>query len=202
MGGGEYFLLFLDDYSNKIFIYILRHKSEVASKFREFQKLVQNQTDRKLKILRTDNGLEFCNREMKKICDEHGIVHQTSAPYTPQQNGKAERMNRTIVEKARTMLIDANLKKFYWAETVNTAAYLLNRTPHKKLNGKSPDEVWSGCEKDIYHLKVFGCVAMVMKPKQLRRKWDSRSTKCIMLVYCQSSKAYRLYEPISRKMYQ
>lgn len=163
--------------------------------------MVENQTKRRIKIFRSDNGLEFCNKNIREICGKNGIVHQTSAPYTPQQNGKAERMNRTIVEKARTMLFDANLGKRYWAETVNTAAYLLNRTPHKMFNGKSPEEIWSGHELNLSYLKVFGCVAMKMTPKQFRKKWDARSVKCVMMGYCEFSKAYRLYDPILNKMH-
>lgn len=121
-------------------------------------------------MLRSDNDLEYCNTQLKQICSDSGILHQTSAPYSPQQNGKAERMNRTLVEKARSMLYDANLKKFYWAEATSTAAYLINLTPKKILNGKSPDEVWGGKQQNLDHLRVFGCVGMVMIPKELRKK--------------------------------
>lgn len=141
----------------------------------------------KIKILRSDNVLEFCNAELRQIYEGSGIVHQTSASYSPEQNGKAERMNRTLVGKARSMLFEANLGKSYWAE----APYLLNVTPRNIFKYKSPEEIWTGKTIDLSHLRVFGCVGMVLVPKELRQKWDPKSKKCIM--------NYRMYDPENRK---
>lgn len=101
---------------------------------------------------------------------QNGIRYQTTNPYTPQQNGLAERMNRTIVEKARCMLFDAGLSKEFWAEAVNTSVYVINRCPAKGLNGKTPEQMWTGKLPDLSHMKVFGCKTMVDVPKQTRRK--------------------------------
>lgn len=131
LGGARFYVSFLDDFSKKVFVYTIKAKSDVPDVFVIFKNMVENQTGKKIKKIRSDCGTEFFNAKMNL---ESGIVHQNSAPYTPQQNGKSERMNRTIVEKARCLLLDAGLDKNYWAEAVNTAVYLINRTPCGKDN--------------------------------------------------------------------
>lgn len=102
-------LTFIDEYSRKVFVYFIKSKYQVYSKFSEFQKFVENQSGKRIKAFRSDNGTEYCNGRMKKMFIESGIEHQITVPYTPQQNGMSERMNRTIIEKTRCLLIDSNL---------------------------------------------------------------------------------------------
>lgn len=128
IGGAKYILTFVDDYSKKVFIYFLKAKSETLNTFREFKNLIENQTGEWIKTLRSDNGTEYRSNESVKLCKESGINHQFTVPYTPQQNGVAERMNRTIVERAKCLLFDAKLPKRFWAEASNMAVYLINRT--------------------------------------------------------------------------
>lgn len=109
--------------------------------------------------------------------------------YTPEQNGVAERANRTIVEKARSMLKEAGLSIKYWAEAVNTAVYLKNRSPTKAVQDMTPEEAWTDMKVDLSHLRVF-----VHIPKQQRTKWVSKSKEIIMVSYCEDSKAYRLMD--------
>ncbi|GBP46785.1 Retrovirus-related Pol polyprotein from transposon TNT 1-94 [Eumeta japonica] len=125
----------------------------------------------------------------------HHFHVKTSTPYTPQQNGLSERMNRTLLEKARCMLINANLQKSLWAEAIRTAAYITNRTPTRALNYKTPEEVWSGRKPDLSHMRIFGCEAMMHIPKEKLKKWDSKSCKMIFVGYCEDSKGYRLLDP-------
>ncbi|KAL0337465.1 UNVERIFIED_CONTAM: Retrovirus-related Pol polyprotein from transposon TNT 1-94 [Sesamum calycinum] len=141
--------------------------------------LVENQTGKKLKVLRTDNGLEFCNQSFSNLCDECGIKRHKTNPYTPQQNGVAERMNRTLLEKVRCMLISSGLPKSFWGEALVTAAYLINRSPSVPLNGKIPESVWTGHAVDISSLRVFGCSAFV---HQSVDKLAPRSQKCVFIV--------------------
>lgn len=121
IGKSRYFVILNDDYTKMSFVYFLKTKDGVYLSFAEFKSLVENQTEKKIKILRSDNGAEFCNKEFEKFLQTNGIIHQTSSPYTPEQNESAERMIRTIVEKARCLLFDAALDKKFWAEAVNTA---------------------------------------------------------------------------------
>lgn len=113
LGGAKYFLTFTDDYSKKFFIYVLQKKSEVIDKFKEFKKYVEIQLEYKIKCLRTDNGLEFINKNISDFLKSNGIIHQTTVPHTPQQNGVAERMNRILIEKTKCMLLNAQLSKEY-----------------------------------------------------------------------------------------
>src|SRR5690606_19654886 len=200
LGGARYFLTFIDDYSRKVFVYTLENKNQVKKTFESFKELVENQTGKRIKILRTDNGTEYINRDMSSFLEKSGIRHETSVEYTPEQNGLAERMNRTILERARSMLIGANLPKKYWGEAVSTGVYLINRSPASALPKITPEEAWCGLKPDVSHLKVFGCKAMTHVPKQKRLKWDSKSTECVFLGYCESSKAYRLLQLNSGKL--
>ncbi|XP_039313806.1 uncharacterized protein LOC105196674 isoform X1 [Solenopsis invicta] len=168
--GKRYILNFIDDFSRKIHVYFLASKTEVCSFLKNYQSLVENETDRTIKILRTDNGREYVNKEFEEYLKFKGIKHQLIVPYTPEQNGVAERTNRTIVEKARCMMQDADSNEKMWAEAVNTAVYLKNRSPHKAVKGKTPQEIWTGEKVDLSHLKVFGCIGYVHVPKIQRNK--------------------------------
>lgn len=195
IGGARYMLTFIDDFSRKKFVYFLKKKSETVKVFEKFKARVENQVGCKIKAINTDNGGEYINKNFRKLLEKSGVVHRTAVPYTPQQNGIAERANRTIVEMARTMLFDAGFSKEYWAEAVSTAVYILNRCPTKVVPGKTPEEEWSGIKPNLKHLKVFGCEAMVHVPKQKRDKWDPKAKKLLFMGYAEDSKGYRLIDP-------
>lgn len=199
-GGSRYFLTFVDDFSRKVFIYTMANKSEVFSKFKAFKTLCETQTQKKIKTLRTDNGCEYVNKQFDNYLREAGIVHQTTIPYTPEQNGKSERMNRTLVEKATCMIIDGKLSTRFWAEAINTAAYLVNRLPCGDSN-KSPEELWSSKRPDVDNLRVFGCSAMVHIPKQKRAKFEPKSFKCVFVGYAENKKGYRLFNPTNNEVF-
>lgn len=195
IGGSQYFLLFLDDYSRMTFIYFLKHKHEVFQKFKDFQAMVENQQNKKIKILRTDNGGEFCNGAMENYLTKEGIIHQKTTAYTPEQNGVCERANRTVIEKARCLLFDAKLQKKFWAEAANTAVYLKNRSVTASLENKTPYEVWYQRKPDLSHLRLFGSPVMVHIPKERRLKWDKKAEQYILIGYSDNIKGYRVYDP-------
>ena len=128
----------LDDFSRNIWIYFLRNKSEVFAKFKEFKALVEKQSENKIKVLRTYNGGEFCGNEFEEFCKKCGIARKATTPYTPQQNGVAERMNRTLMEKERSMLSNVGIGQEFWAEAVEITCYLVNRSPTSSLLDKTP----------------------------------------------------------------
>lgn len=200
LGGSRDFLLFKDDASGYRNVYCVKHKSDTYEKFKEFERLIYNKFNRCMKVLRTDNGGEFCNKNMQEYMKKIGIKHETTAPYTPQQNVRSQRDNRTIVESVRTMLLQKNLPHFLWAEAVNTAVYLLNMTPTSRNPSKSPHEIWTGKKPSFKHLKVFGSAASVFIPKQHRRKLDAKAKKVIFVGYQGDSTNYRLYDPSTRKI--
>jgi hypothetical protein len=126
-GGHMYFVIFIDDFSKKVWVYFVRHKSETFAKFKLWKAKVENQTGKKVKCLRTDNGTEYTNDEFRDFCEQHGIKRHFTVRKTPQQNGVAERMNRSIAERARCLRLNAGLAKIFWADAVSMACYLINR---------------------------------------------------------------------------
>ncbi|GBP23670.1 Retrovirus-related Pol polyprotein from transposon TNT 1-94 [Eumeta japonica] len=168
-------------------------------KFKEYKALVENQLNFKIKCLRSDNGREYLSNDFSNYLKKSGIIHQTSNSYTPQQNGLAERMNRTLMERARCMLINSDLQKSYWAEAVSTAAYITNRCPTRALSYATPEEMWSGKKPDVSHLKIFGCEAMVKIPKEKLRKLDSKASKMIFIGYSDTTKGYKFIDPKTKK---
>ena len=159
----------------------------------EWKSLVEKSSGYKVKRLRTDNGGEYTSIEFESYLKKEGIEHQYTIPKTPEQNGVAERMNRTLVETVRTMLADSKLPHSFWAEALSTAAYLINRSPTKTLSDKTPFEAWYGKKPNVNHLRVFGCSAYIHVPKDERKKLDPKAKKCIFLGYSTSRKGYRLY---------
>ncbi|KAH9716107.1 Integrase catalytic domain-containing protein [Citrus sinensis] len=123
LGGAKYFLSFIDDYSRMVWVYVLKGKDEVFERFKQWKALVETQSGRKIKRLRTDNGLEFCNKQFDDFCKLNGIARYKTVSYTPQQNGLAERMNRTLMDKVRCLLIHSKLPQTLWAETLMTSWY-------------------------------------------------------------------------------
>ena len=194
LGGGEYFVTFIDDHTRYAWVYILQHKSEVFQRFQEWKALVEKSSGRKIKIFRSDNGGEYTSSEFASYLTKEGIKHELTIPHTPQQNGVAERLNRTLIESVRTMLADSKLPHRFWAEALATSVYLRNRSPTKAVEAMTPYEAWSGTKPDVSFLRVFGCSAYAHIPKAERRKLDSKARKCVMLGYGTSQKGYRLYD--------
>nr|GEW55777.1 retrovirus-related Pol polyprotein from transposon TNT 1-94 [Tanacetum cinerariifolium] len=164
----------------RVWVYILRFKHEIFGKFKELKQLVENQTGRTAKKLRTDNGLEFCNREFEKICIESVIPRHLKVVETPQQNGLAKRMNITLMDKVRCLLIQSGLPKTFWAEATCTTAFLINRLQSTAIEKKTPIEMWSGHPSDYEMLRIFGCVAY---PYDKQGKLEPRAIKCFLLGY-------------------
>ncbi|UYV64540.1 hypothetical protein LAZ67_3001142 [Cordylochernes scorpioides] len=199
-GGSLYFVSFKDDFSRFRVAYFIRHKSDVLEKFKEFVKRVRTETGNKIKRFRTDNGTEFLNKNFSDYLKSLGIVHELTAPYTPEQNGIAERDNRTIVESARCLLHGRKMPLELWAEAVNTAVYLLNRCTTKVLGNSTPYEIWYKRKPSILHLKTFGCNAYVHIPKDNRKKLDKKSIRTFFVGYTETNKNYRMWDPIARKI--
>ena len=199
LGGSHSFLTFIDDFSRKVWVYFLKYKSETFTKFKEFKAEAEKQSGRFIKVLRSDGGGEYDSGDFVDFCKHHGIKKQTTTRYTPQQNGVAERKNRTIMNMARSLLKARNLSKDYWAEAVACAVYILNRSPTSSVEGKVPQEKWSGTKVNVSHFRVFGCIAFAHVPEELRKKLDDRSEKCIFIGYSEQSKEFWLYNPISNK---
>ena len=140
------------------------------SKFKEFKALIKNHTEKKINAIRSNNGGEFTSNEFKELCKESGIKRELSTPYNPQQNGVAERKNRTIMEAAKAMLHDQDLLMHLWVEATRTVVYVQNRAPHRVLKNKTPEEVLFGKKPRVGHLRLFGCPVYIHIPKEKRKK--------------------------------
>ena len=137
------------------------------------------------------NGREYISSEFRDFCKENGTFIDYTITYTPEQNGKAERFNRSLVERARAMIHEANMPKNFWGEAVRVAAYTMNRSPSaRNLNDEIPAFRWYGNKPNISNLRVFGSTAFAHVPKELRSKFDNKSERCIMIGY--STTGYRL----------
>uniref|UniRef100_A0A2N9G1G5 CCHC-type domain-containing protein n=1 Tax=Fagus sylvatica TaxID=28930 RepID=A0A2N9G1G5_FAGSY len=199
-GGAQYFMSFINDYSRKAWVYFLKNKSEAFAKFKIWKAEVENQTRRKIKCLRTDNGTEYRDGDFLKFCEEYGIKRHFTVRKTPQQNGVAERLNRTITETARCLRLNAELPKIFWAEAVDMACYIINRSPRVALDGKVAEEVWTGQEVDYSFMRIFGCPAYVHISGEDRSKLDPKSKKCIFLGFKKGVKGYKLWDPVAQKV--
>ncbi|GKV15798.1 hypothetical protein SLEP1_g26549 [Rubroshorea leprosula] len=198
-GGNKYFVTFIDDATRKAWPYLLQNKSQVFKYFQHYHAMVERETGLKLKCLRTDNGGEYTSKEFRDYCLKHGIRHEKAVPGTPQHNGVVERMNRTIMEKVRCMLRMATLPKPFWGEAVNTAVYLINRSPSVSLNFEIPEKAWTGKDVGYSHLRVFGCKAFMHVPKEQRSKLDDKAIPCIFVGYGDEEFGYRLWDPEKKK---
>ncbi|GKA37438.1 putative ribonuclease H-like domain-containing protein [Tanacetum coccineum] len=143
-----YCLVVTDDYSRFTWVFFLATKDETSGILKSFITGIENLVDHKVKVIRCDNGTEFKNREMNQFCEMKGILRQFSVARTPQQNGVAERRNRTLIEAARTMLADSKLPTTFWAEAVNTACYVQNRVLVVKPHNKTPYELFHGTQSN------------------------------------------------------
>uniref|UniRef100_A0A2N9G770 Integrase catalytic domain-containing protein n=1 Tax=Fagus sylvatica TaxID=28930 RepID=A0A2N9G770_FAGSY len=200
LGKNNYFLLFIDDFSRKTWIYFLKQKSKVFGAFKKFKAFVEKQSDQEIKALRSDRGGEFTSNEFKEFCETNGIRRPLTVPRSPQQNGVAERKNRSILNMARSMLKSKKMPKELWAEAVDCAVYLSNRCPTRSVQGKTPQQAWSRKKPTVSHLRVFGSIAYVHVPDQERSKLDDKSEKYVFIGYDPSSKGYKLYNPSTKKV--
>lgn len=200
--GNRWFITFTDDYSRCTYVYFMKNKDEALQKFRDYEATAVGETGLNIGILRTDNGGEYTSSEFNKYLKSRKIHHQVTVPHTPDQNGVAERVNRTLTEKARAMLYHADLPRKYWAEAILTAAYLKNRTPTRSIGyDTTPYERWYGRKPEVEKLRVFGCTAYAKVPDAQRKKMDSKAIKLRFVGYAVNSKGYRLLDVETGKIY-
>ena len=191
IGGRRYFVTFIDDYTRCCRVYCMKNKSEVFDKFKEFELCTTNECGNLIGTLRSDNGGEYLSKEFEEYLRAKGIHHELSAPYSPAQNGVAERLNRTLMESARTMMAQAGLSEKYWAEAVATAAYLRNRRATRSLKKMTPYERWYGRKPNLAHLRVFGCVAYAYVPDSNRNgKLSKKAERLRFVGYSLQTKGY------------
>ena len=198
-GGRRYFLLLVDDLSRYMWVVVLGSKGEAADAIRRTQVAAEAECGHTLRVLRTDNGGEFTAAEFASYCADEGIQRHYSAPYSPQQNGVVERRNQTVVGMARALLKQRGMPAVFWGEAVLTTVYILNRSPTKALDGRTPYEAWHGRKPAVSHLRVFGCLAFAKEHGHIG-KLDDRSTPGVFIGYSEGSKVYRILDPKTQRV--
>lgn len=197
--GNKYFITLIDDHSRFCAVFLLKSKNEAEPKIREYVRWTENVFGRKPKVIRSDGGGEYIGESLQQFYKAEGIAAQYTTPYTPQQNGVAERKNRALQEMANCMLLDAGLPKCYWGEAVVTANYVQNRLPSRVVD-KTPFELWTGRVPDLSELKVFGCEAYVHVPDQKRKKFDAKARKLVFVGYSTQHKGYRFLDLLTNRI--
>ena len=185
--------------SNFTWVYFLKEKSEAFHTFQKFKAMAELEHDVKIKFLRSDNGGEYISKEFDQYLSGVGIQRKLTVPKTPEQNGTSERLNRTLVEACRTMLIESRLDVRFWAEAIATVVYLKNRSFCRSVND-TPFRMITGIRPDLNNLRVFGCKSFYHIPKDERTKLDPKGKVSIFLGYCDNRRGYRLYDETKKKV--
>ena len=193
LNGYRSFVTFIDCCTRTTWVYVLKNKSDVFECFRDFHNLIMTQYNACVKVLRTDNGTKYVNKEFDEYLSSFGIIHQTTCPGTSEQNGLAERKNRHLLEITRCIMMAMNVSKFLWSEAVMTAAYLMNRMPSRVLGYKTPIECLTGRTTYVVPPKVFGCVCFVKDYRPSIGKLDPRAVKCVFVGYSGKQKGYKCW---------
>ena len=189
LGNKRYYVTFIEDHSRYCYLYLVHSKNEALEMFKAYKTEVELQTGYKIKRLRTDRGGEYMDEEYFRSC---GIIHERTAPYTPQQNGVAERKNRVLKDMVNAMLSYSGLKSSFWGEAILTANYILNRVPSKRSR-QSPYELWFKRKPSLDHLRVWGCRAVVRLTEPKRKTLGDKGVECIFIGYAHNSTAYRFF---------
>ncbi|GKA56757.1 putative ribonuclease H-like domain-containing protein, partial [Tanacetum coccineum] len=196
----KYCLVVTDDYSRFTWVFFLATKDETSGVLKSFITEIENLVDKKVKIIRCDNGTEFKNRVMSEFCEKKGIKKEFSIARTPQQNGVAERRNKILIEAARTILADSKLPTTFWAEAINTACYMQNRVLVVKPHNKTRYELFRGIKPALSFMRPFGCHVFILNTIDHLGKFDGKSDKGFFVGYSLSSKAFRVYNIRTRKV--
>jgi len=208
ISGARWFLTFIDDCTRVTWVFLLKQKSEVSSRFIQFVSMIKNQFGVNIKRIRSDNAKDYFNLVLNSFCQKEGIIHESSCVNTPQQNGIAERKNGHLLDQTRALRFQNYVPKKFWGKALLTATYLINRLPSKILASKSPMDVLSSfypCLDSTNKLKprIFGCISFVHVHSNERGKLDPRTVKCVFLGYSTTQKEYKCFHPYQRdSLYQ
>ncbi|GJR99164.1 putative ribonuclease H-like domain-containing protein [Tanacetum coccineum] len=195
-----YCLVVTDDFSRFSWVFFLASKDETSGILKTFITGIENQINHKVKIIRCDNGTEFKNSEMNQFCEMKGIKREFSVARTPQQNGVAERKNRTLIEAARTMLADSLLPTTFWAEAINTACYVQNRVLITKPHNKTPYELLIGRSPNLDFMRPFGCPVTILNTLDHLGKFEGKADEGFLVGYSVNSKAFRVFNTRTKKV--
>ena len=200
--GFQYFVTFIDDYSQGTWLFLMKNLAELYSIFQKFYAEILTQFNISIRVLRSDNAREYFSAPSISFMSQHGILHQSSCAHTPQQNGVAECKNRHLIETACTLLLHYHVPFRLWGDDVLTACYLINRMPSSVLHAQIPHSLLFP-DQPLYFLppRVFGCTCFVHILTPGQDKLSAKATKCIFLGYSLLHKGYRCYSPQTHRYF-
>jgi hypothetical protein len=202
LGGGKYFMTFVDSHTSYGRVSVIRKKSEQPATLKVLRRRAETESGAKMDTLETDGGSEYVNGLVKRDLERHGIRHVATPPYTKEWNGTSERYGQTVMMTTRAIMWGTKLPKSLWGEAVATAAYLINRRPSAKQSGMTPYEAWFGRKPNISHLRIWGSKAYVHVPKERRPdiKLSDRATEALFVGYAEQEGNYRFYIPSQHRI--
>ena len=197
----RFFLTIVDDFTRATWVHLLKNKSDSFETIKNFCVYARNQFDRNVRIIRSDNALEFKDKDCVSLFTEKGIIHQTSCVDRPQQNGVVERKHRHLLEMSRALRFGAGLPLSYWGDCVLIAAHLINRLPSSVINNRTPYEMMFHKVCNYHELRSFGCLAMAYNPDREKDKFKARVVPCLFLGYPATQKGYKLESLIDKRQF-
>jgi transposase InsO family protein len=200
LGGSHSCVNFIDDATRKTWVYCIRQKYDVFDTYKKWKALGENETGKRLKCLRSDNGSEYCSNDFDDYCSYHGICREKTVPGTPQENGVSERKNRTIMERARSMRLHVGLPLHFREDDADNVVYLIKKGPSSSLDGIILEEAWTCKKVNYYFLKTFGCEAFVHIDKENITNLEEKSKKCTFIGYGVNDFSYRLWDYENHKI--
>ena len=193
--GAKYYITFIDDYSRHCTMKLLKTKTETTDKVKEYVATVERLLRRHAPMaIQADNGMEFVNTDLQHWLGQHGIHFRSSAPYSPQQNGTAERYNRTVADLIRAMLIGKKLPKVLWGTAALHATYLRNRAYTQRIPDQTPMERWCNKRPNVANLQEFGTPVSILDESNTKDKLDARGKIHIFVGFEDGPNAIRYYD--------
>nr|CAN67240.1 hypothetical protein VITISV_037460 [Vitis vinifera] len=200
IGGSRYFVIFIDDYSRYSWIFPMKSRSEILPIYSNFAKMVETQFSKRIKTFRSDNALEYTQYAFQALLHSYGTVHHLTCPGTSQQNGRAERKLRHILDTVHALLLYAKVPAPFWGEAGLHAVHAINRIPSAVIHNQIPYERLFGSPPDYHHLRSFGSACFVLLQPHEHNKLEPRSTLCCFLGYGETQKGYRCYDLVSHRL--
>jgi hypothetical protein len=198
INGSKYCRVIVDDYSRFTWVFFLQEKSQTQETLKGFLRRAQNKFELRIKKIRSNNGTEFKNSQIEGFLEDEGIKHAFSYPYTPQKNGVVERKNRTLLDMARTMLVEYKTTDRFWTEAINTACYSINQLYLHRILKKTSYELLTGKKPNVSYFRVFGSKCFILVKRGIKSKFTPKVVEGFLLGYDSNTRAYRVFNKSTR----